>query len=225
MKAKQMPSPFSWEDRRVLIQDGVWFIPDYLENYEEFQFPGWEALFQNNHPVMIEYCSGNGTWIDSRAKQHPHLNWLAVEIRFDRIRKIWAKKKTHQLNNLFALCGEGERATRLYFPDSSVDGVFINFPDPWPKERHAKHRLIKPDFAAELARILKPGKEVTIVTDHASYAEQIIEVFQNQEGMRSIYEAPYFARELEGYGSSFFEQLWRGKGLLIHYIRFVKLNI
>ena len=142
MKPKQLKPPCSWEDRRVILDDGILFVPDYFDAYDSFTFPGWDSpeVFGTQRPVHVEFCSGNGTWIAEKAQQHPDVNWVAIEIRFDRVRKIWSKKKNLGLDNLFVVCGEGLRSSHHYFPEGSVDTVYVNFPDPWPKKRHAKHR-------------------------------------------------------------------------------------
>jgi len=122
--------PFQWDERKVHIEDRVWYVPDYYEKYEEFAFPGWEYLFSNKLPVRVEYCSGNGTWLSEKAKQFPEYNWIGVEKQFERVRKLWSKLKNLKISNLVALCGEAYTATRYYFPSESVSDIFINFPIP-----------------------------------------------------------------------------------------------
>lgn len=221
MRAQDLKYPFPWEERRVMIADGVWYVPKLLDD-NTFVFPGWEGLFGNSNPVHIEYCAGNGAWISHRAKHHPENNWLAVEKKFERVRKIWSKGKKKELDNLKTLCGEGYLATKNYFPDLSVDHVYVNFPDPWPKGRHAKHRIIQTPFADELHRILKPKGLVTVVTDDIPYSEQIISTFESHEGFESQFPPPYYTSCWEGYGSSYFEELWRSKGLEIRYHHYIK---
>jgi len=224
MKPKDLKFPFSWEERQVLLADKVLYVPEYYDQYDQFKFPGWEdpSLFGNSQPVVVEYCSGNGTWIAEKAKENPDLNWVAVEKRFDRVRKIWSKIKNENLNNLVVFCGEGFRLTQEYLPKETVDQVYINFPDPWPKKRHAKHRIVQPLFIEQVYRILKPEGVITLVTDDTAYSEQMIEVLNGQEGMGSMYPEPYFVNELEGYGTSYFDTLWRNKGRKIHYHQFQK---
>src|SRR6476659_4717975 len=102
MKESDLKRPTTWEARKVVIADDVWHIPEYYDAYQTFIFPGWdsESLFGRDAPVMVEYCSGNGTWILEKARQHPTQNWVAVEKRFDRVRKIWAKMRKRQVQNL-----------------------------------------------------------------------------------------------------------------------------
>lgn len=215
MNPKQLKPVFTWETRRVLFQDSVWYFPDYFED-SDFVFPGWPALFGNSHPIQIEYCSGNGSWIIEKAKANPHLNWVAVEKKYERVRKIWSKLKNHALSNLIVLCGEGFSWTQKYVPSASITEVFVNFPDPWPKERHAKHRIVKPAFAQEMVRILAPEGSILLVTDDADYSQIMQDTFSSHFTLSSFDPVP-------NYGTSYFDSLWREKGRLIRYHRFTKL--
>lgn len=222
MKPKDLKSPFTWDQRKILLKDKVLFVPDFVSDYQEFVFPGWEdtQIFSEKQPVRVEFCSGNGKWIVERAQSDPKSNWVAVEKRFDRVRKIWSKIKNQNIENLFVVCGEAYISTKNYFPTETVEEVFLNFPDPWPKKRHAKHRLIQEKFVAELKRILVGGAKVTIVTDDPDYSEEIISTMLQQ--FSSVFPAPYFSHEMDKYGTSYFEDLWREKGKKIRYHQFEK---
>ncbi len=225
MKAKDLPYPFVENNKKhIVLKDRLWAIPELEEKDPAFSFPGWNdsQFFGNVHPVHVEYCSGNGAWIASRAQQDPQINWLGIEMKFDRVRKIWSKTKNFNLQNLFVLYGEGLQATRHYFPDNSVDAVYVNFPDPWPKRRHAKNRIIEPIFVGEVLRTLKKGGVFTLVTDDEEYSKQMIEVVTANPGFESCFPAPFFVTHYEGYGSSYFESLWREKGKTIHFHQFKK---
>lgn len=225
MKPIDLKPPFSTrEERKVLIKDRAWFLPDMDHPEENFTFPGFEHpdLFGNNRPVCIEFCSGNGAWIAERAKSHPELNWLAVEIRFMRSRKIWSKIKNLELKNLVVLCGEGMHAARKYLPSNSVQSVYVNFPDPWPKRRHAKNRIIQPDFVKEVERITVSGGDLTLVTDDVDYSTQMIDTVLNNPAYRSSYPEPYYVTNSTDYGASWFESLWREKGKSIRFHHFNK---
>ncbi|MGA8163479.1 MAG: tRNA (guanosine(46)-N7)-methyltransferase TrmB [Waddliaceae bacterium] len=219
MKPKDLQLPFSWKERRVLIQDGVWSIPDYYDHRRQFTFSGWERpeFFGNDNPVCVEYCSGNGAWIADRAQANPQKNWVAIEKRFDRVRKIWSKMKNFQLKNLLVIWGEGERTTADFFPDGRIENAFINFPDPWPKQRHKKHRLIKPEFVKHLSRIVKAGGIITIVTDDPCYSSEITQLLQQEKALTPLFPKPYYTTCYENYGTSFFDQLWKEKGKTIRY--------
>ena len=224
MKAKDLKPPFDWNDRRVLIHDRIWYVPLRHGEQPEFVFPGWDHsdLFGNRKPVHVEYCSGNGHWIIDKALRNPEINWVAVEKKFDRTSKIWAKIKNYQLPNLIVVCGEGLNATEKYFPENSVSMAYINFPDPWPKNKHAKHRLVQGEFSHQVARILQAGAIFTLVTDDVDYSDQMIQVLQNSGLFESMYPTPYYRTDVENYGKSYFEELWRSKNRDIRFHQFKK---
>lgn len=224
MKPKDLKFPFSWEKRHVHLSDRVLYVPDYYDQYSEFTFPGWESidLFGNHNPVTVEYCSGNGAWIVQKAKDEPCRNWVAIERRFDRVRKIWSKIKNEDLQNLVVFCGEGFQLTKEFIPSSSVEEIYINFPDPWPKKRHAKHRIVQSPFVNEIHRVLKIKGAITLVTDDPVYSKQMIEVLQLQPGMEAVNPSPFYVTCMDGYGTSFFDTLWRGKGRAIRYHQYKK---
>ncbi len=227
MKPKDLKLPFQWGEQFITIQDKVFFtFEPFDKKGSDFDFPGWghPEVFGNDKPVKIEYCSGNGKWIAERALADPDGNWVAVEKKAARLRKVWAKMKNLGLPNLFSICGEALEATKRFLPGATVDEVYINFPDPWPKKKHAKYRLIQTPFACELARILKEGGTVSLVTDDEAYSEQMIDVFSSHPCFESCYEAPFYRGKREGYGSSYFEDLWRGKGKPIRYHLFKKVG-
>lgn len=140
--------------------------------------------------------------------------------KFNRIQKIWSKMKNFQLDNLFIVCGEAFSFTAHYVPEDSFEGIFINFPDPWPKGKHAKHRLIQKEFVTQLARVSKLNAKAVIVTDHAEYANSISKMVFLHSSWTPIFPDPYFITAWEDYGTSFFDQLWRDKGKTIHYLQF-----
>lgn len=224
MKPHDLKSPFTWNQRHVTIHDRVWYVPGKYNDFQSFSFPGWEHpnLFGRNAPICIEYCSGNGAWIAAKAQSEPETNWVAVEMKFERVRKIWSKIKNHQLNNLLVVCGEGFKVTHHYFPSSSVKAVYINFPDPWPKRRHGKHRIVQPSFMSEIHRVLEPKGSVTLATDDESYSRSMIDVLMKVPGFQSELPAPYYTHDFPDYGTSYFEDLWREKGKSIHYHLFSK---
>ncbi|MFN0065573.1 MAG: tRNA (guanosine(46)-N7)-methyltransferase TrmB [Chlamydiales bacterium] len=214
MKPKDLKSPYCFEDRRPCLQDGVFYVPEYYHQHEAFSLPHWEKIFDNANPVGIEFCAGNGDWIVEKATTHPESNWVAVEIRFDRVRKIWSKRENRGLKNLLIVCGEARTFVTHYVDE--VQEVFVNFPDPWPKKRHEKHRLMQKDFLAELERIVRGS--VIFVTDDKIYWESTLSLF----GKSSLFSDPQFLKEVEGYRNSYFETLWREKGRNIYYTKFIK---
>ncbi len=224
MKPKELKLPYKWQERKVVFsrQECILYVPDYYDHYEEYTFPGWDSplLFGNMQPVYIEYCSGHGHWIVNKAKANKHINWVAVEKRFDRVQKIYSKRCNENLDNLFIICGEANLISKSYIPNASVEQVFINFPDPWPKKKHTKNRLINDAFLNELTRILKHESTLSIVTDDRPYAEYILEIFDRFKDFKSCYLKPYYVCHCPEYGTSYFQELWNSKEKIIRYFSF-----
>lgn len=225
MKPQDLKSPFTWNQRHIVVQDRIWYIPNQYEDFASFSFPGWESplFFDQERPICLEYCSGNGAWIAAKAQEQSQYNWVAVELKFDRVRKIWSKIKNFQLSNLLVVCGEGYRLTHHYIPDASVHSIFINFPDPWPKNRHAKNRIVQLSFIQELLRILKPEGVLTMVTDDIPYSHIMIDVVRQFPSFESLFPDPFYITDYSNYGTSYFEDLWREQGKQIHYHAFRKI--
>lgn len=220
MKPKDLKPVFSWDERRPLLQDRVLFVPRHYQNHKEFGAISFQEIFGNQNPVVIEYCSGNGSWILEKAKTQTDLNWIAVERRFDRTAKIWSKLKNDQMENLFVVCGEAQDFTLHYLKPKSISSAYVNFPDPWPKGKHAKHRLLQTSFFMNLRNVLIDSGNLVIATDHRNYVDQILKEVRKDPLWKSCFPDPFFIKEWPEYGSSYFESLWRSKGLEIHYLQF-----
>lgn len=198
--------------------DRCLYIPTHYEQHQDWKPTCFEdpSIFGNTQPVVIEYCSGNGEWICNRAKKEPLFNWIAVEKRFDRAQKIWARLHRENIQNLFVVCGEGVTFSRHYVPKLSVSKIFVNFPDPWPKPRHAKHRLIRAEFLEEIEKILIPSGKAFFTTDDRPYLELMMETVQNRYQWKKL----SFTTDNSDFGGSYFLDLWKKKGRTIYHLDF-----
>jgi tRNA (guanine-N7-)-methyltransferase len=212
MKPKDLKPPFSWKSRRVVWEDKLLFVPERIEytEAEPLTFAG---------PVYIEYCSGNGDWIIEKALANPDVEWIAIEKRFDRVRKIWSKRENHSIKNLTIACGMAQTITTHFLVEGSIERIYINFPDPWPKDRHAKHRIFQGPFIEDMARVLKPGGRLIAATDDAPYSEQIAHEVLQSNHFTSLFDPP-IQTDWPAYGDSYFHDLWRELGRTIHFFNF-----
>ena len=218
-RPKDLHSPTTSVNSPVIIQDRVWYVPARAD-FSLFHFPGWVSpeLFEKEGPIFVEFCSGNGSWIAEKARLFPCINWLAVEKRFDRTRKIWSKIKNLNLKNLVVACSEGLTLSKNFFPPHSIQHIFVNFPDPWPKKRHIKHRIISPLFFEEAARTLKTNGLLTFVTDDEPYSSLFLDFVNTLEiPFEQTTPPPGYRVPPEDYGTSFFDSLFRGQGKEIRY--------
>ncbi|MDN3506390.1 MAG: tRNA (guanosine(46)-N7)-methyltransferase TrmB [Simkaniaceae bacterium] len=221
MKPKNLKFPFTWKERRPAVHEGVLIVPQHFEEHDLWEAP--EGLFPSDRPICVEFCSGNGDWIIERAKKNPEKLWVAVEMQFERVRKIWSKMHNESIKNLLIVCGKAQEFTKFYLPKSSVDEVYVNFPDPWPKERHAKHRLIQTSFIDMLSDVVKNSGVATYATDDPTYSAQMIDVMLSHPIWENILPKPYYEQNWDDYGHSWFRNLWEEKGRNFYYMQFKKI--
>lgn len=172
-------------------------------------------------PIAIEYGSGNGSWLAQRAQQDPTYIWLGVEKKIKRALQLHRRLET--MPHAYAVCGEALYFTKTYLNEGSVDQVFINFSDPWPKNRHAKNRLMSMRFVELLAYVMKSNAMLTFVSDDLNYVEQTASLLFSPFFSYCHAAAPFYTLELENYGTSFFHALWQSKDKPIYYLRVKKI--
>jgi tRNA (guanine-N7-)-methyltransferase len=137
-------------------------------------------VFDRDAPLEIEIGAGKGDFILSRAAAHPNRNLLAVELSSAVVRLLALRVAHSDSNNVRVLQADARSIVNLLLPDRSVSAYHIYFPDPWPKDRHAKHRLFSPFFVANLARTLRPGGLLYVATDVRDYADRIFTMLDSQ---------------------------------------------
>ena len=125
----------------------------------------WNELFGNDHPIHIEIGMGKGQFITGMAKAHPEINYIGVEMQVSVVSIALDKLIEQPLPNLKLLHVDGSALTE-YFADSEVDQIYLNFSDPWPKDRHAKRRLTSRQFLERYHNILKEEGRVIFKTDN-----------------------------------------------------------
>ena len=126
----------------------------------------WQEFFQNSNPIHIEIGMGKGRFLTSLAKQNPDINYIGIE-RYDSVlvRALEKREQVEELTNLFYLCEDAKNICDI-FALEEVSRIYLNFSDPWPKDRHAKRRLTSTEFFARYDSILKKDGEVVFKTDN-----------------------------------------------------------
>jgi len=160
---------------------------DYAIVYDENKPMDFEAIFGNRNPVVIEIGFGMGESTLKIARENPDVNYLGIEVFLYGFSKLLANAAKEGLKNLKLMRFDAVQVLQDMVPESSVDGFHIFFPDPWPKKRHHKKRLIQVPFATLLASRLKKGGYIYCVTDWEDYAKQMLEVMDKVEGLVNPY--------------------------------------
>ena len=143
----------------------------------------WEELYSSKGPVIIEIGSGKGRFILRSAEQNPDKNFLGIEksLKYSRVLNKRADKVG--LTNLRSLNASAEYFVSKYIPQSSVSEYHIYFPDPWPKKRHNKRRLINASFLQTVTLSLKPGGCIYYATDFKDYFDQMVKISRVCKGI------------------------------------------
>jgi tRNA (guanine-N7-)-methyltransferase len=128
-------------------------------------------------PVVLEIGSGMGESTAAIAQANPDINYLAVEVHGPGVGSLLKRIAELSLRNLRIVRHDAVAVLEKMVPDASLAGLHLFFPDPWPKKRHHKRRIVQPPFAALAARKLAPGGYFHAATDWPEYAAQIEEVF------------------------------------------------
>ena len=129
----------------------------------------WTDIFGNDHPVELEIGAGKGTFLLAIAQALPEHNYLGIEYAKAYAEFAADRLRRHGVANARMVHAEATWWLRCHVPDSSLAALHVYFPDPWPKTRHHKRRLIQLPFLKEVHRMLVPGGKLRLVTDHADY--------------------------------------------------------
>lgn len=126
----------------------------------------WNEVFGNSNPIHIEIGMGKGRFLTTLAKQNPNINYIGIE-RYDSvlIRALEKREQEEELTNLFYLCEDAKNIAEI-FDEAEVARIYLNFSDPWPKDRHAKRRLTSTAFFALYNKVLAKDGFVIFKTDN-----------------------------------------------------------
>jgi tRNA (guanine-N7-)-methyltransferase len=167
-----------------------------------------EKVFPNPQPLEVELGCGDASFLVEYARRNPGKNFIGVERLLGRISKLDRKGRREGLANLRGARIESSYFLQWLLPPQSVSVLHIYFPDPWPKKRHHKNRLINEQFPTLAFQALAPGAKVFLRTDDADYFAQMIEVFGANQEFQKI-ETPKELAELP----TDFEQEFNARGI------------
>jgi len=145
-----------------------------------------ECWFGRSAPVVLEIGCGAGTSTLAMAQAEPHLDVVAVEVYRRGLAQLLSAIDRDGLTNIRLVRGDAVDVLEHMFGTDSLTGVRVFFPDPWPKARHHKRRLLQPATVALIADRLRHGGVLHAATDHAGYAEQIAEVGDAEPRLRRV---------------------------------------
>lgn len=175
--------------------------------------------------IFLEIGFGNGVSLAQMAEAHPERRYLGVEVHRPGVGHLLLELERRGLENVRVLRCDAVELLTQGLPPASLDGAYLFFPDPWPKQRHHKRRILKPGFMDLMARVIRPGGTFHAATDWTPYAEQMLTVltaadatFANTAPSGGYSERPAdrpltkFERRGQGLGHAVHDLIFRRRG-------------
>lgn len=197
--------------------------PDWRVEPERVRDEGWEKIFAPvpAAPLVVEIGFGRGEFLRALAEASPGTAHLGVEVSFKRVLKLARRLACSELVNVRLVAAPAEEVLRDLLAPASVHTFWINFPDPWPKKRHARRRLLSPAILARLADRLEPGGHLHVATDHVAYAEEIDADLRAEPALENALAEP-FVRDVPGRMRTAYELEWRAEGRPLHFWHYTR---
>lgn len=195
---------------------------DWRKSPMELSELGLDGFFSSEgepapRAYVLEIGFGRGEFLLDLAAKAPEIGFLGVEVSFKRALKMARKVARHKLENVRLLEARGEIVVQELLPPGSMRGVWLNFPDPWPKKRHASRRLIQRDFVRSVARCLEPGGVFQVATDDIAYRAQIDAVLRAEPQLCNQNAPKGWLTDVPGRFPTGYELQWRAEGRPLYF--------
>ncbi|MEN6445342.1 MAG: tRNA (guanosine(46)-N7)-methyltransferase TrmB [Candidatus Cloacimonas sp.] len=209
-----------------MISDRDYFVIEpQCDSHKQLLCLNPQDIFHNSQPLLLEIGSGKGEFISRFSLLHPEYNFIGLEAAEKRINNTLKKLNPEQNKNVRLLHIYVDAKINQLFPPESISGVFIQYPDPWPKRKHHKRRLIQQNFLSSLSLILKPMAPVQITTDNSDYATWIVDEFLMHSAFISVYEEPLMKHSpFESHIITWYETEQRNQGFEPQYMLFKRIQ-
>lgn len=188
----------SWREVKSYVLRGQRLKPSQIEALDKHFYDyalvhsmeklDFKKVFGNGNPVVIEIGFGMGESTARIAHENPNINYLGIEVFLYGFSKLLSVIANEGLSNVRIMRFDAVQVLEDMIEDESVSGFHIFFPDPWPKKRHHKKRLVQLPFTTLLASKLKKGGYIYCVTDWEDYAKQMLSVLESTLGMSNPYD-------------------------------------
>ncbi len=186
--------------------------------------PDWQSQFGNSQPIKLEIGFGMGDFLIEMATREPDSNFVGIDFSQDGIRKLLTRIKNRHLNNIRVVYGDVREKIPLLFHDGELDTVYINLPDPWPRKRHFKRRLIKPGLVKLIAGKLARNGHVHLATDSEPYAREMLEYFNAEPLLKNKNQQTGIVEIRHHLPKTKYEKSFIYAGDKIHYLEYSRLT-
>jgi tRNA (guanine-N7-)-methyltransferase len=196
---------------------------------------GWKSIFASARSSEAEAASegfeevpqrvleigfGRGEFLLEMATQQPEVQFIGIEVSWKRTLKMARKVARANLENVRLIDDRAEHSIQTLFEPESLDAIWINFSDPWPKVRHGHRRVIQSGFVGDAAVALKSSGRLFVATDDVPYAHQIDEVLAREPRLENVYAPLPFLPEVAGRIRTGYEEQWRAVGRPMHFFAY-----
>lgn len=178
------------------------------------------SIFGRKAPLHVDLGCGDGDLLCELARRSPEQNFLGTEKLPGRVAK--SCRKSANLNNVRVLNVESAYAVRYLLPPESVDTFYLLFPDPWPKRRHHRRRIVQSEFFMSIDRALEPGGTVYLATDDLSYFQQMERIARATNQLECIMHSSW--GEGDGLPETKFERRFRQQRVPIYRLSLRKIS-
>ena len=152
-----------------------------------------DALFGRRAPRILEIGFGMGDALAAMAKAHPERDYVGIEVHRPGVGSLLLKLEKDAVGNVRIICADAVEVLQQHLPDAGLDAVHLFFPDPWPKQRHHKRRIVQTEFVELVRRKLKAGGTFHMATDWEDYARHMLAVMDAAPGYRNAAGAGNFS--------------------------------
>ncbi|HHM04204.1 MAG TPA: tRNA (guanosine(46)-N7)-methyltransferase TrmB [Gammaproteobacteria bacterium] len=185
-------------------------------------FLDFDALFGRRAPRVLEIGFGNGDNLLHMAACEPDTDFLGIEVYRPGVGRLFHHLRERDIRNVRVICDDAVAALQQRIPDASLDKVLLFFPDPWPKKRHHKRRLVQTAFVELVGKKLKPGGCFHVATDWEEYAEHVLALMAGAPGFLNLAGSARYAKRPPYRVCTKFEQRGQRLGHVIRDLLFRK---
>lgn len=197
--------------------------PNYLREEELLKPADWQTVFGNANPLALEIGCGIGDFIVRTATDHPDRNFIAIDFYNKGCWKSCRRIDRAELTNVRVLRVEARQFMAERIAKNSLAAVYINCPDPWPKKKHRKRRLVNRQFMEFLGDYLAPGAEFYFATDFDDYGLDVAGVLAGLPGFSNQLAPDLYRHELAGYHLSKYMRKFMAEGKKIYFVHYRKI--
>ena len=191
-------------------------------NWRDLDRPAdWKKVFGNDNPVDCEIGFGNGDFLVKKSNLHPERNFFGIDYAIESFRRAKKKIENAKKTSIKLVCLEAKAAFIVLVPEKSLSHIYLNFPDPWPKKKHFKNRLLDREFFTIAASCAQNKGKIIVATDDPFYRDFILEEMAAVHLWESLFQKGW-TDELSDHFSTKYEKRWRKEGKEIYYMMFQK---